>query len=146
MLTFITSCRLSNEVADLKSLLKHLKYCILVSTTVKCEFSTKIQRCDSQKIHRILNTIYASNSIRNRNHQILPKFVFEKTENIFISAGLVIKRLYYTLEPYYYSFDKLNYIENAWKLLHSMEHAKLSLVSGYTTSYAICMRDNRIRN
>ena len=116
-----TCSNLSDKAVDFKSLLLHLKCFDSVTGGMLAEqlikiSQTKIQRCDSQRVHSILESIYGSESIQALSLDFISKFIYVKTKNIFVNAEQVIKRLDYALEPYYYSFEKLNYSENTWKL------------------------------
>ncbi|KAI6646906.1 Sacsin-like [Oopsacas minuta] len=80
---------------------------------------TSIHSSDPKRIHSLLNRIYSSPSILTVIDEIVTHFVYVKHTNSFIEAKLVARNLDYSLEPFYYSFEKLNYSEAAWKLFEN---------------------------
>ena len=77
---------------------------------------TKTERSDSQRVHTLLNAIYASPQILSLKDYIVNDFVYVKSKNIFVAATQIVFNLNFSLEPYYYSFEKLNYSDKVWTL------------------------------
>ena len=111
-----------NQSTDFKPLLTQLNCHTSVTGDMLVEqlnkiSQTKIERSDSQNLHTVLSTIYTSPLILNLKGSIISEFVYVKAKNIFVAATQVVLNLNISLEPYYYSFEKLNYPETAWTLL-----------------------------
>ena len=116
----LTSCSYRDRL-QFESILKHLKCRVSVTGEMLVKqldiiCNKNFKRCDTQHIHSILCDIYRSESILNLTERMTEKFVFVKSKNIFINPQLISKNLRYPLEPYYYSFNELNYSEDVWRL------------------------------
>ena len=90
---------------------------------VECD----IQSADFENINSLLNKIYLSKLILDNSHDIVPRFVYVKLKNIFIEAKQVVRSSEVCLEPFYYSFERLNYSVDTWPLLVKCgAHEKIS--------------------
>ena len=106
---------------------------------VKC----KIQSADSENINSLLNRIYLSKLILNGTNIILPNFVYVRNKNIFIKARQVVRSSEICLEPFYYSFERLNYSQDTWSLLVKCgAHEKISSEAYYEILHRLYTQQN----
>ena len=127
-----TSPYLHNSPANFKSILTQLGCRTSLTGEMLVRQLNKIsqttpERSDSQKLHTLLNAIYAHPRMLNLKPSIVSNFVYVKTRNMFVDATGIVFNLDFSLEPHYYSFEKLNYSAEAGELF--LEQGASSAIS-----------------
>ena len=114
----------ANELPDYKPLLSSLNCQVGLSGKMLIEqlsliSKKEIEVSDVSKVHQNLRKIYSSPLLLSENINAEFEFVYLKSENMFLCPRRIVKvKFPFPLEPFYYSFDSLNYSDDAWKLFH----------------------------
>ena len=147
-ISLIASVRVCVPFSQYTPLLKYLGCETIVTAGMLVEqlnliVNCDIQSADSEKINSLLNRIYLSKLILNKTNDIKPSFIYVRHKNTFIEARQVVRSSEICLEPFYYSFERLNYSEDTWPLLVKCgAHAYLSNENYYQILHRLYAEQN----